>query len=73
MKIPNYISRDVSIHAAVFIAKALQTPRPESPFQVGDTQIKAIRELAKIFDTDTKISNRRVLPTPPILDNKDKY
>ena len=36
MKMPNYITRDMSIHAAADLAKALQTPRPESPFQVGD-------------------------------------
>ena len=35
MKIPNYSTRDMAIHDAADLAKALQTPRPESPFQVG--------------------------------------
>ena len=50
MKIPNYSTRDMAIHAAADISKALQTPRPESPFQVGDAQLKAIRGLYQIFD-----------------------
>ena len=65
MKIPNYSTIDMDIHAAADLAKSLQTPRPESPFQLGDAQIKAIRELSQIFDSDTKIPNRDVLPTPP--------
>ena len=32
MKIPNYSTRDMAIHAATDLAKSLQTPRPESPF-----------------------------------------
>ena len=32
MEIPNYSTRYMSIHAAADLAKALQTPRPESPF-----------------------------------------
>ena len=43
MKMPNYSTRDMAIHAAADMAKALQTPRPESTFQVGDTQLKVIR------------------------------
>ena len=43
MKTPNYSSRDIAIHAAAGLAKALQTPRLESPSQVGDAQLKAIR------------------------------
>ena len=45
--------------------KALQTPRPESLFQVGNSKLKAIRDLAQIFDAETKIQNRDVLHTPP--------
>ena len=56
----------MAIHAAVNMARALQTPRPESPLQVGDYQIKVIRESAKIFDPETQIPNRDALPTPPI-------
>ena len=43
MKMPNYSTRDMAIHAATYLEKSLQTPRPESPFQVGDAQLKAIR------------------------------
>ena len=65
MKIPNYSTIDMVIHAAVYLVKALHTPRPESPFQVGDAQLKAIRGLSQIFDAETKIPNRDALPTPP--------
>ena len=61
----NYSTRDMAIHADADLAKALQTPRTESPFQVGDAQLKAIRELANIFDADTKILNRDALPALP--------
>ena len=71
MKIPNYSTRDMSIHAAADLAKALQTPRPESHFQVRDDQHKAIRELSQIFDAETKIPNRDALP-PPRLANEEK-
>ena len=69
---PNYSTRDMAIHAAADLSKALQTPRPESPFQVGDSQLKAIRELSQIFDAETKIPNRDAFPTPTILDNEEK-
>ena len=59
----------MAIHAAADLKKALQTPRPESPFQVGDAQIKAIRELANIFDSETKIPNMDALLTPPRIAN----
>ena len=62
----------MSIRADVDIAKSLQTPRPESPFQVGEAKLKAIRELANIFDAETKIPNRDSLPTPPDLLMKKK-
>ena len=65
MKMPYYSTIDMAIHAAADLAKDLQTPRPESPFQVGDAQLKAIRELSKIFDAETKIPNRDVLPPTP--------
>ena len=64
MKIPNYSTRDMAIHAAADMAKALQTTRPESTFQVEDAQLKAIRELSHIFDAETKIPNRYVPPPP---------
>ena len=34
---------------------------------MGDYQLKAIRELANIFDVETKTPNRDALPTPPDL------
>ena len=66
MKMPNYSTRDMAIHAYAYLAKSLQTPRPELPFQVGDAQLKAIRELSQISDAETKIPNRDVLPPPQI-------
>ena len=66
MKIPNYSTRDMAIHDAADIAKELQTPRPESPFKVGDAQLKSIRELSHIFDAETKIPNRDAFPPPQI-------
>ena len=67
MKIPNYSTRYMAIHAASDLVKSLQTPSPESFFQVGDTQLKSIRELSQIFDAETKIPERDALPTPPDL------
>ena len=64
MKITSYSSIDMAIHADVDLEKALQTPRPESPFRVGDSQLKVIRELAKIFDAGAIIPNRYALTTP---------
>ena len=49
MKMLNYSTRDMAIHAAADLEKSPQTPGLESPFKVGDAQLKAIRELAKIF------------------------
>ena len=64
IKIPDYSSRDMAIHAAAELAKALQTPRLESPFHSGESQLKSIMKLAKILDAETKIPNRDALPTP---------
>ena len=65
IKMPNYSSRDMVIHAAAYLAKALQTPRPESHFQVREPQLKAISELSNMFDSYTKIPNRGALPNLP--------
>ena len=67
MKMTNYSTIDMVTHAAVDLENALQTPRPESPFQVGDSQLKAIRELSPIFDAETKIPNMDALLTPQTL------
>ena len=65
MKMPNYSTRDMAIYSAADTAKALQKTRPESPFQMGDYQLKAIRELTHIFDAETKIPNRDAFTIPP--------
>ena len=39
----------MAIHATASMVKSLQTTIPESPFQLGASQIKSIRELANIF------------------------
>ena len=57
MILPNYSSRNMAIHYAVDLEKALRTPWTESAFQVGDSQLKAIKELANISDAETKIPN----------------
>ena len=64
MKIPKYSSKDMAINSAVDLEKALKTPSLESPFQVGDSQLKAIRVLSNIFDEENKIPNSYALPTP---------
>ena len=61
----NYSSINMAIYAAADLAKTLQKPRPESPFQVGESQLKAIREFTKIFDAETTIPNRDALTNPP--------
>ena len=68
----NYSTRYMAIHSAAFLAKSLQTPRPESHFQVGGAQFKAIRGLSQIFGAETKIPNRDAFPAPPpgLLMNK---
>ena len=73
MKISNYSSRDTVIHAFLDLAKTLQAPRPELNFQVGDAQLKTMKELYEIFDADTKIPNRDALPTPPRLANEEEH
>ena len=72
MKMPNYSSRDMAIHNAADMEKDLQATWPEPPFQFGDSQLKAIRELSNVFDADTKIPNRDSLPTPPIPANEEE-
>ena len=54
----------MAIHAAVDIEKALQTPRPESPFQVGYAKLKAIRELSHIFMQRLKSQTGMHFPPP---------
>ena len=55
----------MAIRDAADTAKALQTLRPESPFQVGDAKLKTIRGLANIFDAETEMPNRDTQPIPP--------
>ena len=65
----------MAIHDAADLEKFLKTPRPESPFQVRDSQIKAIRELSKVFYGETKIPNINTLPTPlsPLMKKSCKF
>ena len=65
MKMPNFSSRDMAIYDAADLAKALKTPRSDSPFQVGESQLKEIMEYNKKFDAEIQLSNRDALPTPP--------
>ena len=64
MKMPNYSSIDMAIHTVADLEKALETPRPESPFLVGEYQLKAIRELSKVFDAETKSQTGIHFPPP---------
>ena len=50
MEMLNFSSGDITICAAADLAKALQTPRPKSPFQLGDYKLKEIMELDKKID-----------------------
>ena len=71
IKIPNYSSIDMDIHASADLSKALQILRLELTFQVGDSQLKAIRELSKIFDAE-KHSKLGCTTHPPIPDDKEE-
>ena len=53
------------IHDSVDLEKSLQTPRPESPFQVGDSQLKSNMELAKKCDAEIQLPNTDSLTNPP--------
>ena len=64
MKIPNYSSKYMAIYASADMEKSFQTTRPESPFQMGYSQLKSIRDLANCFYVEDKIPNRDALPTP---------
>ena len=69
MKMNNYSSRDMAIHAAADTEKALKKTLPESPFQVGDSQLKAIRE-SKNFLMQKFNSQAGMHYRPPSLANK---
>ena len=64
MKMTNFSSRDMAINAAEDMSKALQTPLQGSTFQVGDYQLKAIRELDEKIDAEIQLKNRYELPPP---------
>ena len=72
MKMTKYSTRDMAIHAAADLTKSLQTPRPESPFQVWDAQLNAIRELSHTFGAETKIPKKYAFTTPPRIANEEK-
>ena len=64
MKMTNYSTRDMAIYSTADLAKDLQIPSPESPFQVGDAQLKAIRELSQIFMQRLKYQTGMHCPPP---------
>ena len=49
MKNPNFSSIYMDIHDDADLEKAFQTPIPESFSQVGESELKSIRELSKCF------------------------
>ena len=75
MKMTNYSSRDMNIHAAAYLPKDFQTTSTESPFQVGKYQLKTIGELSNIFYAETQIPNRDALttPPPPLIKKSSKF
>ena len=72
MKIINYSTIDMAIHAATNLAKALQTPRQESPFQVWDAQLKVIRRLTHMLMQRLKSQTGMHYPPPPDLLTKKR-
>ena len=60
----------MAINSAADLEKALQIPRPESNFQVGESELKEMRRLAKYFDPEIQFPNRDALPALPIPSNK---
>ena len=60
----------MAINSSADLEKALQIPRPESYFQVRESQLKEMRKLAKYFDPEIQFPNRDALPTLPIPSNK---
>ena len=72
MKMTNYSSRYMGIHATAYLTTAFRKFSPESYFQVGGSQLKSIRELAKIFDAENIIPNRDSLPTPLTPANEEE-
>ena len=66
MKMNNFTSIYMAIHVAADIAKALEAPLSESPFKVGDSQLKSLREAEKRFEATFEQPNRDVLPPNPL-------
>ena len=62
MKITKFSSIDIAIHGDSDLSMDLQTPLSESLFQLGNSKLKSIRQLAKTFDAAILIPNRDVLP-----------
>ena len=54
----------MAIHVAADLKKSVKTTHPESTIQLGDSQLKEIRELAKTFDATIQLPNMDALPTP---------
>jgi hypothetical protein len=51
-KMPKLSSADAALRAVKDLIAALKNPHPAAPFdQLGDQQLRALKDLAKIFDT----------------------
>jgi hypothetical protein len=63
-------SADAARHAAITLTHALQNPAPSTPFAtIGDAQLRAIDQFAKIFATATDHQNPTT-PTSPRVPKK---
>lgn len=60
---PKLSSADAAMQAAQDLIRALEQPHPATPFDIGDEQILALRQLADIFASATAPSKR--CPEPP--------
>ena len=58
---PKLSSADRATAAAADLAHALRNPTPATPFAtIGDTQMQAIKELTKIFDSHAQQTQRQI-------------
>ena len=55
----------MAIHDSAHLENVLQIPRPESHFQVGDYQLKAIRVLSKFLMQRLESQTGMHYPPPP--------
>ena len=68
---PKLSSADAATIAATELTHALQNPAPAAPFlKLGDEQLDAIKQLAKIFNTSTQQLKSDTHPLPRVKANK---